>query len=88
MLVNKSCKTSIVQPFPDYIQRITQYLPYRTETSENVRKAIFPKLQKRRRSSVYHSQKIHPIEMNVQAIILAITGSSLLDGSTRGLPYS
>ena len=30
MLINKSCKTSVIHPSRDYIGRIANYLPYRT----------------------------------------------------------
>ena len=34
MMINKSCKTSIVRPIPDFINRIAQYLPYRAKAME------------------------------------------------------
>ena len=42
MLINKACKTSIVRPTQDYINRIAHYIPYRTKTLENVECNFFP----------------------------------------------
>ena len=42
MLINKACKTSIVHPSKDYINRVAKYIPYRTKCIENLRKQIFP----------------------------------------------
>ena len=47
MLINKSCKMSIVRPHPDYINRIARYLPYRTKALENLSCHIFPEEQKK-----------------------------------------
>jgi hypothetical protein len=35
MLINKSCKTAIVKPNPDYINRLASYLPYRSKAIDN-----------------------------------------------------
>ena len=32
MLINKDCKTSIVRPLPDFINRIARYIPYRSHS--------------------------------------------------------
>ncbi len=42
MLINRACKTSIVRPNPDYINRIARYIPFRSKTLENLRKQLFP----------------------------------------------
>ncbi len=36
MLINKSCKSAIVRPTPDYINRVVHYLPLRTRMLENL----------------------------------------------------
>ena len=36
MLINKDCKTSVVRPLPDYINRIAQYMPYRSKALKNL----------------------------------------------------
>ena len=42
MLINRSCKTSIVKPSPDCISRVARYLPYRSRTLENLQQQLFP----------------------------------------------
>ena len=42
MLINKSCKTAIVRPSKDYINRVAHYLPYRTKAIENLKQQLFP----------------------------------------------
>jgi len=42
MLINKDCKTSIVRPLPDYINRIARYIPYRTKSVKNLQQQLFP----------------------------------------------
>ena len=42
MLINKACNTAIVKPNPDYISRISRYIPYRTKTLENLTSQLFP----------------------------------------------
>ena len=41
MLINRSCKTSIVKPSPDCISRVARYLPYRSRTLENLQQQLF-----------------------------------------------
>lgn len=43
MLIDKSCKRSVVHPSRDDVSRIANYLPYHTTCIENLRKQIFPK---------------------------------------------
>ena len=40
MLINKDCKTSIVKPLPDYINRIARYIPYRTKSVKNFQQLL------------------------------------------------
>ena len=42
MLINKACKMSIVRLSPDHINRIADYLPYRTKALENLCGNLFP----------------------------------------------
>ena len=42
MLINRSCKASIVRPNPDYINCIARYIPVRLKTLENLKKQLFP----------------------------------------------
>ncbi len=42
MLINRSCKASIVRPNPDYINRIARYIPVRLKTLEYLKKQLFP----------------------------------------------
>ena len=42
MLINRSCKTSIVKPSPDCISRVARYLPHRSRTLENLQQQLFP----------------------------------------------
>ena len=90
MLINKACKTSIVRPTQDYINRIAHYIPYRTKTLDNIKLNFFPQSK--------HSQK--PIEspfsscpndkkheQNVQVEMDLIKAKALfaLDTTNRGL---
>ena len=42
MLINKDCKTSIIHPLPDYINRIAQHIPYRSKAIKNLQNQLFP----------------------------------------------
>ena len=42
MLINKSCKATIVKPNPDFISRIARYIPHRTKIFENIISQILP----------------------------------------------
>ena len=42
MKINKECKTSIVHPSRDYINRVAGYIPYRAKCMENFRHQLFP----------------------------------------------
>ena len=42
MKINKECKTSIVHPSKDYIQRVASYIPYRAKCLENLKGQLFP----------------------------------------------
>ena len=42
MKINKECKTSIVRPFRDYLNRVAGYIPYRAKCSANLHMQLFP----------------------------------------------
>ena len=95
MLINKECKTSITRPTPDYINRVAQYLPYRTKAMENIRKELFPETSSKETAihSPFSSESgVRKCEHNVLAIMDAISCQSLLEvtGTSRGLlnPFS
>ena len=41
MLINKDCKTSIIHPLPDYINRIAQHTPHRSKAIKNFKTNCF-----------------------------------------------
>jgi len=41
MLINKHVKESIVRPSKDYINRITQYIPFRVKSVQNLKAQLF-----------------------------------------------
>jgi len=43
---NKAYKMSVVQPSPDYVNRIAHYLPYRTTALESLNHQLFPEESK------------------------------------------
>ncbi len=55
MLINRACKTSIMRPNPDYINRIAWYIPFRSKTLENLRKQLFPEERLQSGSSIITS---------------------------------
>ena len=90
MLINKGCKTSIVRPHPDYINRIAHYVPYRTKVLDNLKLKMFPEAKQEEPtiSSPFSSNPTdRKCEMNIQAQISAVNNHSLfpVDGSTREL---
>ena len=91
MLINKSCKMSIVRPSPDHINRIAHYLPYRTKVLENLCNILFPE-EKRKQ----HDHESSPLskkpddikrEHNICCQIHAVNVSGMLEHVTndRGL---
>ena len=65
MEINEDCKHSIVHPSPDYISRVTNYLPYRAKSLQNIQAQLFPEELKLKRKkppnpeSVLSSKHIH-----------------------------
>ena len=82
MLINKSCKMSIVRPSPDYINRIAHYLPYRTKALENLSGFLFAEEKKQDYSKTSPlSNKPSDIkrEQNISRQITAISNSGMLE---------
>ena len=95
MLINKACKTSIVRPTKDYINRVAHYIPYRTKTLENLKHQLFPtaKHSLPTTTSAYSSDPSNlKSEKNIQAQIDSIQSHLLLatGEGNRGLinPFS
>lgn len=95
MLVNKSCKTAIVRPSKDHIDRLIHYLPYRTVMFENLSEQLFPEKQQVKKSTlslITGNPSDYKREKNIPAQIATIEKHKLLEISTanRGLinPFS
>ena len=90
MLINKDCKSSIIHPLPDYINRITQHLPYRSKAIKNIQLQLFPSQQEKKPLfttpfSTTPSQL--KCEQNIQAqmhVIMEVGVLSIVD-KNRGL---
>ena len=41
MLINRACKTAIVRPNLDYINRLAQYIPHRIQILDNLKEQLF-----------------------------------------------
>ena len=89
MLINKSCKMSIVRPSPDHINRIVKYLPYRTKALDNLCAYLFPEREKKEIMSFPLSNKPEDVkrEQNICCQIEAISKIGMLEHVTtnRGL---
>ncbi len=90
MLINKDCKTSIVRPLPDYINRIAHYMPYRSKAVQNLKNQIIPP-KPDQKPSVQSPFSSNPndskCERNILAQIDAATTNNLLaiTDTNRGL---
>ncbi len=92
MLVNKDCKTSIVRPSPDYINRVAQYIPYRAKCIQNMKLQLFPDMD-RKADEIQSAFSCKPADrkykLNEQAQMQRIQTSGLFeisnDDSSRGL---
>ena len=87
MLINKACKTSIVRPTKDYINRVAHYIPYRTKTLENLKHQLFPtaKHSLPTTTSAYSSDPSNlKSEKNIQAQIFNHTYCLLLEKEIGG----
>lgn len=90
MLINKSCKLSIVRPSPDHINRIVKYLPYRTQALDNLYEHPFPEDEKKQEtelSPLSNKPEDNKREQNICCQIRAINNCGMLDhvSSNRGL---
>ena len=90
MCINKSCKTSIVNPTEDYIHRIANYIPYRNKCMENLRMQLFPEDKHPSKvSSLYTITAQTKIqEVNVEAIKKCIIGKLLCETEVLHNPYT
>ena len=90
MLINKDCKTSVIRPLPDYINRIAQYIPYRSKAIKNIQTELFP-TKKLRRNNILIPFSTCPndikCEQNVCAQVKAIQDVGMLSlvEKNRGL---
>ena len=90
MLINKDCKTSIIHPLPDYINRIAQHMPYRSKPIKNLPNELFPtRMQKKNNITAPFSTKPNDMkcEQNVcaQVSILQETGMLSITEQNRGV---
>ena len=90
MLINKDCKTSIIHPLPDYINRIAQHLPYRSRAIKNIQRQLFPATAESGKKTTTPFTS-HPndlkCEQNVNTIVSLIQEADILPYSenNRGL---
>ena len=90
MLINKDCKTSVVRPLPDYINRLAHFIPYRSKAVNNFQSQLFPTKkdqQKAINSSLPSNPNYVKCEENKQTQIRTIETSKLLISAdtNRGL---
>ncbi len=91
MGINRACKTAIVRPNPDYINRIAKYIPYRTKSLENLKYQLFPEDKLQGQSCIMSpfstARCDYKREQNIQAQLEVITTKLLLavTDSNRGL---
>ena len=88
MCINKACKTSIVHPSKDLMNRISGYLPYRSKCMENLKKQLFPENQTPNddlslQSFYSNNTNDQKSARNVKANITLINSSGLLDLSKK-----
>ena len=95
MLINRECKSSIVRPHPEYINRLARYIPYRTKALENLKQQLFPESIQQQptiTSPFSSSPNDRKCELNIQAQILAMKTHPLfsVDGKNSELwnPYT
>ena len=90
MLINKDCKSSIIHPLPDYINRIAQPIPYRSKAIKNLQKELFPtKKQKKNEITGPFSTQPNDLksEQNIHSQVCALqeSGMLLVTENNRGL---
>ena len=90
MLINKDCKSSVVRPLPDYINRIAHYMPYRSKSVKNFQLQLFP-TKKDQYTIIKSPLSSNPSDIkcnhNIQAQIQVIETNKLLilTDTNRGL---
>ena len=90
MLINKDCKSSIVKPLPEYINRIARYMPYRSKSVKNLQDQLFP-LKKTNSNSITTALSFKPndakSEHNIHLMMSLIERNNMLSISetNRGL---
>ena len=79
--INRDCKSSITNPNPDRINRMTKYITYRSTMLQNLKKQLFPiKETPRSEQYTYTNNKTHfKIEQNIRTQVVSILSSSLLE---------
>ena len=79
--INRDCKSSITNPNPDRINRMTKYITYRSTMLQNLKKQLFPiKEMPRNEQYTYTNNKTHfKIEQNIRTQVVSILSSSLLE---------
>ena len=90
MLINKQTKQAIVRPTKDYINRIAQYIPFRTKIVNKVRVEILPLTKEKAEATFSPFTKdtvTQKSEGNVQTLMKKISEVRLLPVTTlnRGL---
>ncbi len=81
MAINKDCKTSIVRPSPDYVNKIANYLPFRAKCLNNLHSQLFPEEEKTEAQNSILSTKLEKkhIACNITEQKKVIEASGLLD---------
>ena len=87
MLINKDCKTSIIHPIPDYINRIAQH---RSKAIKNLQSQLFPtRAQKKSNITTPYTAKPNDFkcEQNVCALVSLLNEADMLSltENNRGL---
>ena len=95
MLINRGCKSSLVKPTPDHIDRMASYLPYRSKVLENLKHEIFPEAKTKglMTQSPYSKDRLDfKFEQNVRTMIEVTPKTAVFDivKKNRGLfnPFS
>ena len=92
LLINRHVKRAVIRPTPDYINRITMYIPTRISGIEHLRQQIFGVQQTDNKSCIFSpSTDEAKSGQNVQAMASKIKTSTLLPsspGENRGLANS
>ena len=86
MLINKDCKTSIIHPQPDYINRIAQHIPYISKAIKNLQLQLFPEReQKSNIITALYSTKPDDVkcEQNVCTLVELLQTADVLPLTTK-----